>query len=88
MNEDVHGANATFHLKNLNGITIAKMVNFVVKGCMKFQYVRVASSDYPIRSRSCIICRDAVCRYSGKETASTVMVDKWCTSSSSSSSNK
>jgi hypothetical protein len=52
MNEYVHGANATFHHKNLNGNTIAKMVNFMVKGVYEvpvrthinlliIQYVRV-----------------------------------------------
>jgi hypothetical protein len=66
MNEDVYGANAAFHHKNLNGITVAKMVNFMVKARKKFQYVRIVSSDYPVRSRSCIIYRTAICRYSGK----------------------
>ena len=66
MNEDVHGTNVTFHHKKINGITIAKMVNFMVKVCMKFPYEHVVSSNYPIRSRSCIIYRAAVCRYSGK----------------------
>ena len=35
MNEDVHGADATYRHKNRNGITLAKMVNFMVKAYVR-----------------------------------------------------
>ena len=63
------------------------MVNFMLKVCMKYQYVRIVSSGYAVRSRSCIIYRAAVCTYSGEKTASTVMVNKRRSNSSNSNNN-
>jgi hypothetical protein len=63
MNEDVHGADATYRHKNRNGITLAKMVNFMVKA-----YVRNLRlyTELPFAGTA------------KKKNTSTVMVKKQC----------